>query len=170
MIPPSSSNFSSRCASRLLSRVMTVRVRVRSLNSRIGGGGTNDARTNPWVPRSASQAASETSRPRGERGHSTSRHIRSFDVRSPELKVTAAAVRRSTGAPVTAASASSRSRSGNHLRSASSSGSLGNTVSAPPTVASTIRRPSSSNALRASLYATSELPKSGSCHLNPSPK
>ena len=47
LIPASSSSFSSRCASRLRSRVMTVRVRVRSRNSRIGGGGTNEARTNP---------------------------------------------------------------------------------------------------------------------------
>jgi hypothetical protein len=61
LIPASSSSFSSRCASRLRSRVMTVRARVRSRNSRIGGGGTNDARTNPCAPRSASHAASETS-------------------------------------------------------------------------------------------------------------
>ena len=59
--PASSRSFSSRCASRLRSRVMTVRARVRSRSWRIGGGGTNEARTSPCAPRSASHAASETS-------------------------------------------------------------------------------------------------------------
>ena len=61
LIPASSSSFSSRCTSRVRSRVMVVRARVRSRSTRIGCGGTNDARTSPWAPRSASHAASETS-------------------------------------------------------------------------------------------------------------
>ena len=61
LMPASSRSFSSRCTSRVRSRVITVRVRVRSRNARIGAGGTKDAFTNPWAPRSASHAASETS-------------------------------------------------------------------------------------------------------------
>ncbi len=61
LIPASSSSFSNRCSSRLRSRVITVLARVRLRISRIGFGGTNEARTRPCAPRSASQAASETS-------------------------------------------------------------------------------------------------------------
>ena len=61
LIPASSRSFSSRWISRVRSRVIMVRARVRSRSSRIGAGGTNEARTSPWAPRSASQAASETS-------------------------------------------------------------------------------------------------------------
>jgi len=61
LMPASSSSFSNRCTSRERSRVIAVRVRVRSRSSRIGWGGTNEARTSPWAPSWASQDASATS-------------------------------------------------------------------------------------------------------------
>ncbi len=45
LMPASSSSFSNRCTSRVLSRVMCVRARVRCRSCRIGSGGTNEART-----------------------------------------------------------------------------------------------------------------------------
>ncbi len=56
-----SNSFSTRWISRVRPWVMWVRALVRSRSCRIGSGGTNDARSSPWAPRSASQAASETS-------------------------------------------------------------------------------------------------------------
>jgi hypothetical protein len=47
LMPASSSSFSSRWASRERSRVIAVRVRVRSLSCRTGSGGTNEPRTRP---------------------------------------------------------------------------------------------------------------------------
>ncbi len=61
LIPELSRNFSSRWISRARSRVAIARARVRSLSSRIGSGGTNEARNNPKAANCASQAASETS-------------------------------------------------------------------------------------------------------------
>ena len=61
LIPASSSSFSSRWTSRPRSRVIAVRVRVRSRSCRIGSGGTNEPRTRPCAPSWASQVASETS-------------------------------------------------------------------------------------------------------------
>ena len=61
LIPASSSSFSIRDHSRVRSWVNAVRALVRSRNSRIGGGGTNEERTSPCAPRSASHIASETS-------------------------------------------------------------------------------------------------------------
>jgi hypothetical protein len=61
LTPADSNSFSNRCTSRVRSWVMWVRALVRSRSCRIGSGGTNDARSRPWAPRSASQAASETS-------------------------------------------------------------------------------------------------------------
>ena len=42
-----SRTFSSRCASRLRSWIVTVRYRVRSRRRRIGSGGTSEARSSP---------------------------------------------------------------------------------------------------------------------------
>ena len=61
LMPASSSTFSMRWTSRVRSRVRIVRARVRSRSSRIGSGGTNEARTRPCAPSCASQAASDTS-------------------------------------------------------------------------------------------------------------
>ena len=61
LMPASSSSFSSRWISRLRSRVMMVRARVRSRSSRIGAGGTNEPRTSPCAPSCANQVASEAS-------------------------------------------------------------------------------------------------------------
>ena len=61
LIPASSSSFSNGWTSRPRSQVIAVRVRVRSRSWRIGAGGTNEPRTSPCAPRSASHAASETS-------------------------------------------------------------------------------------------------------------
>ena len=63
LIPASSSSFSIRWTSRPRSRVIAVRVRVRSRRCRIGSGGTNDPRTRPCAPSWASRVASETSSP-----------------------------------------------------------------------------------------------------------
>ncbi len=61
LIPADSNSFSNRWISRVRPWVMWVRALVRSRSCRIGSGGTNDARSRPWAPRSASQAASDTS-------------------------------------------------------------------------------------------------------------
>ncbi len=61
LIPASSRTFSKRWASRVRARVIAVLVRVRSRSSRIGSGGTNEARNNPCAANWASQAASDTS-------------------------------------------------------------------------------------------------------------
>jgi hypothetical protein len=55
------SSFSNRWIFRVRPWVMWVRALVKSRSCRIGSGGTNDARSRPWAPKSASQAASETS-------------------------------------------------------------------------------------------------------------
>ena len=61
LIPLSSNNFSNRWDSRARSAVKIVLERVSWRSSLIGCGGTNEARTRPWAPSSASHWASETS-------------------------------------------------------------------------------------------------------------
>ncbi len=60
-MPASTSSVSKRWISRTRSRVIAVRVRLRSRSWRIGSGGTSEPRTRPWAPSWASHAASETS-------------------------------------------------------------------------------------------------------------
>jgi hypothetical protein len=50
LMQASSSSFSRRWISLLRSRVMMGLARVGSRSSRIGGGGTKEARTSPWTP------------------------------------------------------------------------------------------------------------------------
>ena len=61
LIPASSSSFSSRCTSRVRSSMTVLRYRVNSRSSRIGGGGTNDGRTNPCSTNCAIHSESLTS-------------------------------------------------------------------------------------------------------------
>lgn len=61
LIPEPSKNFSRRWISLVRSRMAMARALVRSRSSRTGSGGTNDARSSPWAPNWARQAASETS-------------------------------------------------------------------------------------------------------------
>ena len=61
VIPVDSISFSNRCVSRERSAVSSVRCLVRSRRCRMGQGGMNEARTNPWAASSASHCASETS-------------------------------------------------------------------------------------------------------------
>ncbi len=60
LMPVDSRNFSSRCTSRTRSWMARVRARAKSRSLRIGSGGTILARSSPWVPNWASQAASES--------------------------------------------------------------------------------------------------------------